>query len=64
MAANDSATVCCLCVFQVPERHPDNVPTHSAVPYNGSHHQQRCAKAQASAQGLGESHSTGKINKC
>jgi len=46
--------------FQVPERHPDNVPTHTALPHHSSHHQQRRTKAQASAQGLGEGHSAGK----
>lgn len=64
MATNDGAAVCLLCIFQVPECHPDNVPTHPTIPHNCSHHQQRCTKAQASAQGLGESHSTGKVNKC
>ena len=51
-------------VLQVPQCHPDNVPTHPAIPYNCSHHQQRRAKAQTSAQGLGESHSAGKVNNC
>ena len=60
MAANGGATVC-FCVLQVSECHPDNVPTHPAVPYDGRHRQQRRAEAQTSAQGLGESHSTGKI---
>lgn len=51
------------CVSQISQCHPDNVPTHFAIPYNCSHHQQRRSKAQASSQGLGESHSTGKANK-
>lgn len=58
-ATNCGATVYCL---QVPECHPDNVSAHSAIPYNCCHHQQRCTKAQASAQGLGQSHSTGKAS--
>lgn len=51
----------CACVSQVPERHPDNVPPHPAVPYDGRHHQQRCTKTPASAQRSGESHSTGEL---
>lgn len=54
---------CCLCAFQIPECHPDNVPAYPAISHNRSHHQQRCTKAQASSQGLGESHSTGKTEK-
>lgn len=54
---------CCLCAFQIPECHPDNVPAYPAISHNRSHHQQRCTKAQASAQGLGESHPTGKTEK-
>lgn len=68
MATNDDSIVYCLDVLfllflQVPECHPDNVPTHPAIPYNCSHHQQRRTKAQASAQGLGESHSTGTVDQ-
>lgn len=50
-------------IFQVPERHPDNVPAHPAIPHNRSHHQQRRAEAPAGAQGPGESHSTGNVNE-
>lgn len=60
---NFCPTLCCLCAFQIPECHPDNVPTYPAISHNRSHHQQRCTKAQASAQGLGKSHPTGKTEK-
>lgn len=50
--------------FQVPECHPNNVPTHPKIPHYCSHHQQRRAEAQASAEGLGEGHSAGKAANC
>lgn len=50
---------CFAIVIQVSKCHPNHVPTHSAIPYNCSHHQQRRKKTKTGSQGPGQSHSTG-----
>lgn len=46
-------------MLQIPERHPDHVPAHPALPGHRRHHQPLPAQR---AQGPRQSHSTGGLH--
>lgn len=45
--------------FQIPQRHPDDVPAHLALPDHSDHYKQGCPQASAGPEGLGEGHPAG-----
>lgn len=45
--------------IQVPQRDPDHVPPHLALPDHSRHYKQGCPQASAGSEGFGEGHPAG-----